>query len=274
MKACPLTWHPLCRNVEKHIAEKTLEFIFCFKSSPVIFADGDAGQNSPLLCFFCSCCNEVWVIQPLVMCYVPHCQKEWRWHDDCGTWLNGVCYDHYNLLEKKKNWEKKHGWLKWRMLMCHVGRSVQQSYWLGYFGSAKALIMWAFLFFFIPLIFYFCCVVPCISHLQVLNLSRCRRIFVGKPVSDTVWFLPSSDLYPWSDGRDGRTAVPVSAAALLQSCPAMLAHRCFAVDCSFHLPGDGSAELVETELFLQSGATESLDVLLKGFPVLHPPSLQ
>lgn len=145
---------------------------------------------------------------------------------------------------------------------------------VGVFWVCKALIMWAFLFFFIPLIFYFCCVVPCISHLQVLNLSCCQRNFIGKPVSDTVCFLPSSDLYPWSDGRDGRTAVPVSAAALLQPCLAMLAHRCFAVGCSFHLPGDGSAELVKTELFLQSGAMESLDVLLKGFPVLHPPSLQ
>ena len=144
----------------------------------------------------------------------------------------------------------------------------------GVLGLKRALIVWAFLLFFIPFNSYFCCVVPCRSHHQVPNLSPCRRSFAGKPVSDTVWFLLSSDLYPWSDGRDGSTAVPVLAVALLQPCPAMPAHCCSAVGCSFHLSGDGSAELVETKAFLQTGATESLDVSLEGFPMLHLPSCQ
>lgn len=58
MKACTFTWHSPCGNIEKPVAEKSPEFMFCFKSSPVTFTDGNAGQNSPLLCFFYSHCNK------------------------------------------------------------------------------------------------------------------------------------------------------------------------------------------------------------------------
>jgi len=141
----------------------------------------------------------------------------------------------------------------------------------GYLGLKKALIEWVFLLFLIPFIFYFFCIVPCRSHCQVLKLLPRRSSFVGKPVSDTVWFLLSSDFYPWSDGRDGSTVVPALAAALLQPCPAMPPHCCSALGCSFHLPRDSCAELVEAEVILQTGATERLDVLVKVFPTLHSP---
>lgn len=80
-----------------------------------------------------------------------------------------------------------------------------------------------------------------------------------------VGLLLSFDLYPWSNGRDGSTAVPVLTANLLQPCPAMLAHRC---------SGDVSAEPVENEVFLPTGAMGNLDTLLEGLPILLPPSFQ
>lgn len=59
MKACTFTWHLLCGNIDKPVAEKSLEFMFCFKSGPVTFTDGNAGKSSPLLCLFYSNCNKV-----------------------------------------------------------------------------------------------------------------------------------------------------------------------------------------------------------------------
>lgn len=63
VKPSPLPDEGLCLDLaatlQKHIAEKFLEFLFWFKSSPVASADGDAGQNPPLLCFFCRRCNKV-----------------------------------------------------------------------------------------------------------------------------------------------------------------------------------------------------------------------
>lgn len=90
-----------------------------------------------------------------------------------------------------------------------------------------------------------------------------------------VWHgLVPTDLYPWGDGRDGSTVVSVLAAAVLRPCPAMPVYSCFAMSCSFHLPGYGCAELVEAKVFLQTGTTESLDVLLEGFLMLHQPGFQ